>query len=220
MIIFHFFWLGDDDEAITRLKDHFELVIKQIVDGNWRHFAVPEEGKMKIFSLEELNESLTYDQSPSCFFLAQHQLRRSINDIRDLFVKSLRVFEFLRITPLLAASLGPGFVGIAGSGVNSLFAPPKRGRPFARTPKATTSDRQIADILFQCRDSLDGQLYVFCVWEDQPLSDGSWVARATLNGEATEWWQEECERRWPLVDFTKEAAVVFKITAVQLSFDD
>lgn len=215
------FWLGDDDQAIVTLKDHFELVIKQIVEGTWRHFDEPDD-KIGIFSHATLNESLTYDQSPSSFFLGQHQLRRAIENIRDLFVKSLRSFKFERYTEILLASPLGDFVGEADSGVNLLFAPPKRGRPFARAPRALKADssKHIEDILFQCRDSIDGQLYVFCVWEDESLADGSWVARTTLNGEATEWWQEECERRWPLIDFTNEAAVVLKITAVQLSFDD
>lgn len=127
-------FVDPEDPAIAVLVEHFRSVVGSIVDDRWRHFAsrwVSGESKKKVsvMGLQELNKALELNRQPTPFFLGYHRLGHKLQDLREKVVVSLRKFDFDVVTPLVTEIFSADFVGIASSGVDELFPPPRRGRP-------------------------------------------------------------------------------------------
>ena len=196
--------------------------------------ARPPKHKEGTFSRAVLQKNLVFDENPSCFFLQSHQIQQRLSEIRTYFVNSLRKFPFQRFTPLVGEVLGADYVGVEDSGINQLFAPPKRGRKPGSTathkmPRLDASvpsfhsakPEKIRDILFQCRDFKDKELYVFVEWEDLDLDRCSWVPLSSLPPATKQWWELQCESRWPLLDLNTESPLL-RVTGgpVTMNFDE
>ena len=79
---------------------------------------------------------------PQPFFLAHHRLGEKLYRLQEKVVCAFREIDYKKLTPLITKVFGStDFIGIADSGINELFKPPRRGRP----PKADAKKRQRQD---------------------------------------------------------------------------
>jgi len=126
--------VGPDDEAVATLAHHFTQVIDQILADNWAHLPhdwISKKKKQKVYviSPEEANESRTLENGPQPFFLAYHRLGQKLYELRLTIIRSFQKYEFTRVTPISHEIFTDVVMGVADSGINELFPPPKRGRP-------------------------------------------------------------------------------------------
>ena len=72
---------------------------------------------------------MKYDNKVKPFLLGSVLLKQKLEKIRQMFIKSLKNFDYERTTPIVA-HLGAAAVDVADSGVEDVVAP--RGRPSKR----------------------------------------------------------------------------------------
>ena len=132
----HFFAVEPEDKAVATLVTHFTKIIGDIVDDKWSHlpsqWISEKKQKLYVISPEDINESRTLDQDPQPFFLGYHRLGQKLFEIRLKLVQTFRNFNFDEYTPLIQECFPNLDLGVPNSGINELFAPPKRGRPSKR----------------------------------------------------------------------------------------
>ena len=124
--------LGDDEEAIPALTTHFKSVIKAIGEGKWLHYANPTRmgtSVFNFFSKTQMEAKLTLDLQPKSFFLQPRLLAVKLTKIREAVVRSMRKLDYAKVTPEVTNVFGPEAVGVASSGIDDLFPPPRAGRP-------------------------------------------------------------------------------------------
>jgi hypothetical protein len=106
-----------------------------------------EKKKGHALTRSQFLSKLVYDSNVVPFLLGPMNLQRKLELIRGTLINSLRKFPFGKTTPLLQESLGAAFVGVADSGVTSLFPAPARGRPRKRpAPMAPTATPAISNV--------------------------------------------------------------------------
>ena len=88
--------------------------------------------------MDNFGKVMKYDNEVKPFLLGPVLLKQKLEKIRQMFIKSLKNFDYERTTPLVVAHLGAAAVDVANSGVEEVVAPPRRGRP----PKRRLSPRR------------------------------------------------------------------------------
>jgi hypothetical protein len=140
-------YVGATDPPVTALVEHFKKVIVEIVDDKWSHRPakwISKKDKQKLYVMDrtQLQGDRVLDPDPQPFFLAHHRLGQKLYQLREKIVFTFRHIDYEKLTPLLTSIFGsPDFIGVADSGINELFKPPRRGRP----PKADAKKRQRQD---------------------------------------------------------------------------
>ena len=139
--------VGDEDPAVNTLVEHFKKVITEITDNKWSHWPskwISKKDKQKLYVMDrkQLQDDRFLDMDPQPFFLAHHRLGEKLYRLREKVVCVFREIDYKKLTPLITKVFGStDFIGIADSGINELFKPPRRGRP----PKADAKKRQRQD---------------------------------------------------------------------------
>ena len=85
--------------------------------------------KLYVISLDELKKLRILDQDPQPFFLGYHRLGQKLFDLRLKVIQTFRNFDFAEFTPIVQEHFPDLDLGVANSGINELFQPPRRGRP-------------------------------------------------------------------------------------------
>ena len=127
-------YVEDEDPAIATLAEHFTNVIHQISDGKWYHLPSKWTSKkdhttVRVIDITYFENDRVLDSTPEPFFLHHHRLGEKLFLLREKVALAFRQLDFDEITPLITEIFSTDFVGIADSGINLLFPPPKRGRP-------------------------------------------------------------------------------------------
>jgi len=67
-------------------------------------------------------DKLIFDSNPHSFFTTSvSRLRGLYDEVLTKFAKSLRNYNYKKVTPLITATFGPKYVGVQDSGIGSLF---------------------------------------------------------------------------------------------------
>ena len=151
-------------------------------------------------------EKLTFDPNPHSFFTCSSHLRVLYDEVLMKFARSLRNYKYINVTHHVTAVFGPMFVGVQGSGIDSLFPvrgpgrPPKRLReqdnsdaikqPIVRPLRLLSSDYPdipIAHVHLIAKDITDEQLYVFVEWGPEAWHASSWIPFSTLTPSTRDW---------------------------------
>ena len=86
---------------------------------------------------KQLQDERVLDMDPQPFFLTHHRLGEKLYKLREKVVSGFRNIDYETLTPQMTQVFGSlDFLGIADSGVNELFKPPRRGRPQKWTPRS------------------------------------------------------------------------------------
>ena len=76
---------------------------------------------------------------PQPLFLAYHRLGEKLYRLREKVVLAFREIDYKKLTPLITKVFGStDFIGIADSGINELFKPPRRTSQSGRQEAPTS----------------------------------------------------------------------------------
>ena len=222
----HICVVGPDEEAIGQLGAHFNSVIDSIVANTWEHYSVKARGKGPVvFDPKEMGIK-GLQKNPSCFLLQPASLRRRLLDCRASIVTSFRMFSFDAYNAIIATSFGPTCILDTGSGIEALFPSrpvgrPKRQKLSAQRDRKDPSTYEIIAILGQAIGIATKELHVLVRWSDAPDEAPSWIPATSLTNDTQACWALEVEKRFPWIDFMKDAPML-RITGgpVTLVFDD
>ena len=121
-------------------------MITDITNNDWSHWPskwISKKDKQKLYVMDrkQLQDDRFLDMDPQPFFLTYH-LGEKLYRLQEKVVLVFREIDYKKLTPLITKVFGStDFIGIADSGINELFKPPRRGRP----PKADAKKRQRQD---------------------------------------------------------------------------
>ena len=235
---------------MATLVTHFQAVVAGLGDGSWKHYAregrrprrTSQESKVGgsasrkyNWSKSDLDAKLVFDDAPALFYLQPRLLRARISMIRQKVVDSFYSFNFEHYSPRLLEIFGEDCVGVADSGISSLFPRRPRGRPratrlasnitlrkkadskhapagslplpadYSSSSALPSVPHRITDILFQAMDTESKRLYVFLEWKNTDAMDCCWAKLSSLSDETRDWWEVEMEKRWPLLNLFTDA---------------